>query len=575
MVCTSQPRAAAIGLDVLAAGGHAVDAAVAVNAALGLMEPTGCGIGGDLFAMVWDAARGELHGLDGSGRAARGLSADGLRERLRGRGETAIPARHGLAVSVPGCVDAWTTLHARFGRLPLAELLAPSIAAAREGFAVTPVIARGWARSESIFAGRERFAATFLPGGRAPAAGAIFRNPGLADSYELIAREGRDGFYRGPLARAVADAVQAEGGALSVDDLAGHASRWVAPRSARYRGHDVWELPPAGQGFTVLQMLRLLDGFDLGALGARPFGDAPVGGRAGAAGLGALHPAVVHLMVEAKKLAYADRGRFYADPEFAEVPVDGLLAEPYTEARRALIDPARAATDVAPGTPDVLSTGDTVCLVVADADGNLVSWLQSNFEGCGSGVVPPGAGFGLQNRGRLFHVDVERDERRDGPDPHPNAYAPGKRPFHTLIPALVSRVCAPWLAFGLMGGDIQPQGHVQVLSHLLDGGPRDGGLDIAAAGAAPRWRHEDPATASSPLPPGCLPAGPGGVLMVEPDMPEATVAELRERGHDVRRDPEPAYFGGYQAIAVETAADGTRRYLGGSETRKDGCALGR
>jgi len=535
MVATSQPLAARIGLRVLEDGGSAVDAAIATNAALGVMEPTGAGIGGDLFAIVWDEARDELVGINGSGRAPRGLDLEGLRARLEARGADRIPLFDGLAVSVPGCVDAWFALHERYGRLPMERLLAPAIEAAREGFPVSQVIAHHWTSALTRYPG-EAFASfhrTFLLDGEPPREGQLFANPALADTYERLAAGGRDAFYEGPVARAIVDAVAAHGGALALEDLSAHESEWVTPISVAYRGHRVWELPPNGQGLAALQMLAILEGFDPSAMG---FGSAPL----------------LHHLIETKKLVYEDRAASYADPAFADVPVAELLSPDYAAARRALVDPERAATDVRAGEP-ALARGDTVYLTVADDDGNVVSWIQSNYTGFGSGIVPEGTGVCLQNRGALFHLD---------PD-HPNAYAPGKRPFHTIIPAMMTRDGRPVLSFGVMGGAQQPMGHVQIVTNVVDFG-----MNVQEAGDAPRWSH-----AGSSGPTGAeAPAGGGGVVHLESGHAPEVVEALRALGHDVRPG---GYFGGYQGIRIEHGGDpDARMYSGGSESRKDGLAVG-
>lgn len=530
MVCTSQPLASQVGLEILKAGGSAVDAAIAVNAALGLMEPTGCGVGGDLFVLLWDAEERRLVGLDGSGRSPRGLDLAGLRERLAARGEPAIPRLGGLPVSVPGCVDGWFTLHARYGRLPMERLLAPAIAYAREGFPVTQVIADGWRRSQASFVDFPAFMATYMPGGRAPAEGDVFRNPDLARTYALIAAGGRDAFYAGELAADIEVAVREAGGALSRDDLADHRSQWVEPLAVSYRGFQVWELPPAGQGLAALQMLAILDGWS-------------------SASLRRDEPLAWHRLIEAKKLVYEDRARFYADPARADVPVAGLLSPEYAAERRALVDDGRAAAAPEAGAPP--GAGDTVCFVVADDAGNVVSWIQSNYMGFGSGVVPAGRGFTLQNRGQLFHLDPG----------HRNVYAPGKRPFHTIIPAVMTRDGVPVLAFGVMGGAMQPQGHVQIVVNLVDGG-----LNVQEAGDAPRWRHEG---SSEPTGGQMI---DGGQVFVESGVPQGVVQGLRDRGHRVTVQADG--YGGYQAIWIDDLLGEGRLYRGASESRKDGAAVG-
>ena len=525
MVATSQPLATEIGVATLRRGGSAVDAAIAANAALGLTEPTSCGIGGDLFAIVWDVSGRKLHGLNASGRAPLSLSL----ERLLELGHERIPERGALAVSVPGAVDGWCELHGRFGRLPLVELLAPSIAYAREGFPVTEIIGSAWAAGARELQTYPGFAEVYMPSGRAPRIGEPFANLGLARAYELIALDGRAGFYDGALAAAIERCVRDNGGYLGREDLHAHRSEWVEPVSTTYRGWRVFELPPNGQGIAVLQMLNILEGFDLGSL------------EWGSAG----H---LHLLVEAKKLAFEDRAKFYADPKFAAVPVERLVSKDYSAARRALIDLSRAAP--APTHGDAAGAGDTVYLATADADGNMVSLIQSNYMGFGSGVTVAPFGFGLQNRGSQFALDPK----------HANAYAPGKRPFHTIIPAFATSADA-LLAFGVMGAAMQPQGQVQVLTNLLDFG-----MGLQAAGDAPRVRHE-----GSTEPTGAPPLAHGGTVYLEPGFDDDAVEGLRARGHHVEPLASGAAFGGYQAIRRDLARG---VYSGASESRKDGHAAG-
>ena len=527
MVATSQPLATEIGVATLRSGGSAVDAAIAANAALGLMEPTGCGIGGDLFAIVWDAASQRLHGLNASGRSPLSLRP----EHFARAGHTAIPERGPLAVSVPGAVDGWCELHARFGRLPLRALLAPSIDYARAGFPVTEVIGAAWAAGAQALHAAPGFAAVFMPGGRVPGVGEPFANPGLARAYELIASDGRVAFYEGAIAAAVEQTVRGCGGFLGAEDLAAHRSEWVEPVATSYRGWRVFELPPNGQGIAVLQMLNILEGFDLGSL---EWG-------------GAEH---LHLLIEAKKLAFEDRARSYADPQFAAVPVARLIAKDYAEARRALIDPNRAAP--APKHGDATAgAGDTVYLATADAAGNMVSLIQSNYMGFGSGVTVAPFGFGLQNRGSQFALDAR----------HANAYAPGKRPFHTIIPGFAIRDGEALLAFGVMGAAMQPQGQVQVLTNMVDFG-----MGLQAAGDAPRVRHE-----GSTEPTGAPQVAAGGTVHLEPGFDAAAIAGLRRRGHRIEPLDDRSAFGGYQAIRRDLDRGA---YLGASESRKDGCAAG-
>ncbi len=524
MAATSQPLATQIALDVLKQGGSAVDAAIAANAALGLMEPTGCGIGGDLFAIVWDPETKKLHGLNASGRSPKALT----REHFAKEGISEIPKFGPLPVSVPGCVDGWFALHARFGRLPMKEVLAPAIRYAEEGFPVSELIAHYWGRGARVFGQYPGFTETFLPDGKAPRKGDIFRNRPLAATYRALAAGGRDAFYEGPIAERIDAWCREHGCFPRKEDLAAHRSDWVEPVSANYRGYDVWELPPNGQGIAALQMLGILEGFDLKGMG---------------------HNAAdyLHHLVEAKKLAYEDRARFYADMSMADVPVAGLISEGYAAKRRALLDPARASTTLPHGDPK-LKEGDTIYLTVADKDRMMVSLIQSNFRGFGSGMCPAGLGFCLQNRGEMFTLE----------EGHPNAYAPGKRPFHTIIPGFVTKDGKPWLSFGVMGGDMQPQGHVQVLLNMIDFG-----MNAQEAGDAPRFHHTGSST-----PMGRTMTN-GGELHLESGIDEAVRAELRKRGHRLEHAVGP--YGGYQAIRYDAQRD---LYLGASESRKDGQAAG-
>jgi gamma-glutamyltranspeptidase/glutathione hydrolase len=521
-IATSHPLATQIGLEILKRGGSAVDAAIAANAALGLMEPTGCGIGGDLFAIVWDGAARGLAGLNASGRSPRGLTL----EHLRSLGLARIPSEGPLPVSVPGAVDGWFELSARFGRLPMAELLAPAIAYAREGFPVTEVIAGAWRKDALRFATVPGFADVYLPGGKSPVAGQRFRNPRLAATYTLLAEGGRDAFYRGPVAEQIDTYLRAQGGFLTAADFAEHRSEWVDPVATCYRGHDIWELPPNGQGITVLQMLNLLENIDL-------------------AGCGWGSAAHLHAMIETKKLAFEDRARFYADPEFAAVPVERLISKSYARDRFGLFDPARAGRAIPHGDPR-LSAGDTVYLAAADRTGTMVSLIQSNFRGMGSGMTPGDLGFGLHNRGEAFALE----------DRHPNVYAPGKRPFHTIIPGFVTRNREPLMAFGVMGADMQPQGQVQVLTNLIDFE-----MTLQQAGDAPRLRHDGSSD----------PCGgrmtDGGTTFLESGFARSAVDELARMGHRVGHDADG--FGGYQAVRWDAALG---VYLAASESRKDGCA---
>ncbi len=526
MVAAAQPLAVQAGIDILKAGGSAVDAAIAVNACLGLMEPTANGIGGDLFAIVWDPESGRLHGLNACGRSPRSLTADAIPREADGT----IPLHSPYAWSVPGCVDGWAQLHAKFGRLPLARVLAPAIGYAEGGFPLSPVIASDWARGARRFADKPGFAEVFLPGGRAPAEGEVFRNPALARTLARIGEHGRRGFYEGPVAEAIVDYSRRHGGFFSLADLSGHRSEWVDPVSTSYRGHEVWELPPPGQGIAALQMLNMLETFDLKAMGR------------GSADFW-------HVMTEVKKLAYADRARYYADTEFAQVPVRELISKEYARERVRRLDLAKAAQVDAPGDPAALSRPETTYLCAADSDGMMVSLIQSNYTGFGSGHAIPALGFGLQNRGNLFDLTPGR----------PNSYAPGKRPFHTIIPAFMTREGRPVMAFGLMGGDMQPQGHAQIVVNLVDFG-----MNLQEAGDALRLHH----TGSSE-PTGTV-MREGGVLHLEGGLPDSVLAELRRRGHRIEPQAVGGY-GGYQAIWRDPR---TGVYTGATEKRKDGCAIG-
>lgn len=525
MVATSQPLAAQVGVEILKAGGTAADAAIATNAMLGLVEPMSCGLGGDLFVIYWDARTRKLYGLNACGRSPYALT----REVFRQKGLTRIPDIGPLSWSVPGCVDGWDELRRRFGTKSFAELLAPAIHYAEEGFAVSDIIARGWKGSASKLREWPDSARTYLPSGHAPVEGELFRNPYLAASYRAIAEGGRDAFYRGRIAEEIVAFSEANGGYFSLKDFADHTSDWIEPVSTTYHGYTVWELPPNGQGIAALQMLNLLEGYDLKSMG-RQSAD------------------YLHLLIEAKKLAFADRAKFYTDPAFHDLPVKQLISKEYADQRRRLIDPQHAATDVPAGDP-ILRHGDTIYLTVVDKDRNCCSFIQSIYYGFGSQVVPGNAGFALQNRGALFALD----------DHHLNRLEPHKRPFHTIIPAMVTKDDKPWLCFGVMGGDMQPQGHVQVLVNLIDFG-----LNVQAAGDAARVRHEGSATPTG------LPADPhGGVVAVESGIPLETLRELERRGHRLIRSP--GSFGGYQAIQIDWD-HGTLH--GGTDPRKDGAAVG-
>jgi gamma-glutamyltranspeptidase/glutathione hydrolase len=526
MAATSQPLATQVALDVMREGGNAIDAAIAANATLGLMEPTGNGIGGDLFAIVWIQKEQRLYGLNASGRSPLSLSYEQLKAELAKQNRELIPSLGPLPVSVPGCVDGWFELHGRFGKLPMTQVLQPAIGYAREGFPVSELIAYYWGRSGGL-ARYPGFADTFLPGGKAPRKGELFRNPALADTLEKIARNGRDEFYRGETAKTIAAFMQRVGGYLSYEDLANHRSEWVEPVSVDYRGYKVWELPPNGQGIAALQMLGMLKEFDLKSAG---FGSAD-------------H---LHWFVEAKKLAFEDRAKFYADPEFHKLPIPELISSDYLRQRSQLIG-RRAAQRVGAGNP-ALEDGDTIYLTVADQDRNMVSLIQSNYRGFGSGLCPDGLGFCLQDRGEMFDMNPGRF----------NTYAPGKRPFHTIIPAFVTKDDKPFLSFGVMGGATQPQGHVQIVLNIVDFG-----MNIQEAGDAPRILHNGSSEPTGER------MTDGGSVVLESGFEYATIRELLGRGHQVGF--EVGNYGGYQGIRYDPVND---VYYGASESRKDGQAAG-
>ncbi len=525
IVATSQPLAAQAGLDILKTGGTAADAAIAANAVIGLTEPMSCGIGGDLFVLYWDSKSKKLFGLNGSGRSPYALT----RQVLLGKGYTEIPLSGPLSWSVPGCVDGWDELRKRFGTKGLAELLRPAIDYAEQGFPVSEIIAQSWRGAVKSLGEWPDSASTYLPDGKAPEVGEIFKNPSLARSYRLLAENGRDAFYKGEIAAKIAAFSDLNGGYFSVKDFADHRSDWIEPVSTNYRGYDIWELPPNGQGIAVLEMLNLLEAYDLASMGPSS-------------------PDYLHLLIEAKKLAFADRAKFYADPDFAALPVKELISKEYAARQRKRVDPDKAAVDVAAGDPR-LAHGDTIYLTAVDKEGNCCSFIQSLYFGFGSQVVPGDLGFALQNRGCLFALDEK----------HLNRLEPHKRPFHTIIPGFVTKDGEPWLSFGVMGGDMQPQGHVQVLIDMIDFG-----MNVQEAGDAPRIQHF-----GSSSPTGAPMAAGGGTVGVESGIPEATIDVLRKKGHQIV--PAAGSFGGYQAIRIDIKQ---KTLYGGSDPRKDGCAVG-
>ena len=524
MAATSQPLATQVAIDILKQGGSAVDAAIAANAMLGLVEPTGSGVGGDLFAIVWSAKDKRLYGLNASGRSPKSLSL----EKLKSLGLDYLPPLGPLPVSVPGAVDGWYELHNKFGKLPMADNLAPAIGYARNGFPVSELIAYYLDSSAKKLAKFPGFKETYMPTGKMPAVGEIFKNPALASTYEKIAKGGRDAFYKGDIAKSIDKYMASQGGYLSYEDLASHTSEWVEPVSVNYRGYDVWELPPNGQGIAALQILKTMEPFDVAAMGFNS-------------------PEYVHLFVEAKKLAFADRAKFYADMAFNNVPVTELISQHYNYERAKLIDTNKAAKSVDAGNP-ALQHGDTVYLTTADKDGNMVSLIQSNYRGMGSGMTPADLGFVLQDRGQMFDLT----------EGHFNTYAPGKRPFQTIIPAFVTKAGKPWLSFGVMGGATQPQMHAQILMNLIDFK-----MNLQEAGDAPRILHS-----GSTEPTGEVMTD-GGYVSLESGFPVETRRELIKKGHILR--DALGDFGGYQAIGFNAE---TGVYRGASESRKDGHAAG-
>ena len=520
MVATSHPLATQIGIDVLKKGGTAIDAAIAANIALGLMEPTGSGIGGDLFAIVWDAEEQKLFGLNASGPAPQSISLDYFKQQKLAK----IPSFGPLPVTVPGAVDGWVKLHEKFGNQSFASLFEPTIGYAKKGHPVTETIAYYLDRSKEIFKQYPNFSDVWMKDGETTGKGDIFKNPQLANTLEIIAEKGRAGFYEGEVAKTIADFIQAQGGFLTYEDLAGFHSEWVEPVSTNYRGYDVWELPPNGQGMVALQILNILENFDVKKMGL-------------------FSSDYVHLFTEAKKLAFADRAKHYADPNFSKIPIEQLVSKSYAKERAALIDLAKAAQVDESGIPN---GGDTIYLTAADQFGNMISLIQSNYRGMGSGMVPPGLGFMLQDRGELFSLEED----------HANVIEGGKRPFHTIIPAFVTKDNKPYLSFGVMGGATQPQAHAQIIINLIDFG-----YNLQEAGDAPRLVHSG---SSQPTDEIML---DGGSLSLETGFGTAIEEALKEKGHKLQY--QKGIFGGYQAIMIK---DGV--YFGASESRKDGQASG-
>ncbi len=522
MVASSQPLCTQVGLDILKAGGSAIDAAIATNACLGLMEPTGNGIGGDIFAIVWDAQSQKLHGLNGSGRSPKSLSLEYFKEA----GLSKIPAHGPLPVSVPGAVDGWFELHKKFGKLPMSQILQPTIDYANNGFPVSELIAYYWGRSVPFLSKYPGFKETYTINGKAPKKGEVFKNPDLANTLSILAKDGRDAFYKGSIAKTIAAYMKAQGGFITYDDLATHTSTWIDPVSTNYRGYDVWELPPNGQGIAALQILNIMENYDVRTMG---FGSADY----------------MHYFTEAKKLVFEDRAKYYADMDFADVPVRELISKSYAKTHASKISPDRAARRI---DEPKLKDGDTIYLTVSDKDGNMISLIQSNYRGMGSGMTPTGLGFILQDRGELFSLEPG----------HRNVYEPGKRPFHTIIPAFITKDGKPFVSFGLMGGGMQPQGHAQIVINLVDFD-----MNLQEAGDAPRMLH----TGSS------QPTGEqmndGGILFLESGFSREVIRDMMKKGHNI--DHRVGGFGGYQAIMWD---DKNKTYYGASESRKDGQAAG-
>jgi len=522
MAATSHPLATQVALDILKKGGNAIDAAIAANAVLGVVEPTGAGIGGDIFALIWSADKSKLYGLNGSGKSPRSLKLEYFKEK----DIEFIPSYGPLPVSVPGCVDGWYEMHDMFGRLQMKDILQPAINYARDGFPVTEVIAYYLALGTERLKEYPNIKQVYMPGGKTPAKGEIFRNPLLANTLEKIVRGGRNEFYNGSIARTIDAFMKKQGGFLSFDDLTRHHSEWVEPVRTNYRGYDIWELPPNGQGIAALQILNILEGFDIASMG---FGSAEY----------------IHTFTEAKKLAFEDRAKYYADPVFTKVPVTQLISKKYAVERRKLIDPVKAAKVYESG---VIEAGNTVYLTVADKYGNIVSLIQSNYRGMGSGMCPTGLGFILQDRGEMFSLAPG----------HANVYAPGKRPFHTIIPGFVTKNKKPWISFGVMGGDMQPQGHAQIVVNLIDFK-----MNLQEAGDAPRIHH------SGSSEPTGQEMTDGGILMLESGFRTEVIQKLMMMGHTIQWDL--GGYGGYQAIMWD---EKNKVYYGASESRKDGQAAG-
>lgn len=522
MAATSQPLATQVALEIMRKGGNAMDAAVAANAMLGLVEPTGNGIGGDLFAIIWDAKSARLYGLNASGRSPKSISLEWFLENDYKK----IPSHGPLPVTVPGAVDGWFMIHNRFGKLSMKEILEPTIEYARSGFPVSQLIAYYWNRSIPILSKWPGFNEQFTIDGRAPIEGEIWYNHNLANTLELLANEGRDAFYNGIIAEQIDQYMQKNGGFLAYEDMSSHKGDWIEPVSTNYRGYDVWQLPPNGQGIAVLQILNLMELFDLSDMDS-------------------MSPDYVHLFTEIKKIVYEDRAKYYSDISFNDIPVVELISKEYASKRSELIDLKNARDSIPAGSPG--KYGDTIYLTTADSEGNMVSLIQSNYRGMGSGMTPPGLGFILQDRGEMFSLDRAHMNRLEG----------GKRPFHTIIPGFVTKNNEPWLSFGLMGGAMQPQGHAQILINMIDFN-----MNVQEAGDMPRIHHTGSSEPTGEI------MKDGGILNLESGFPYSTIRELMRKGHRIQYANGP--YGGYQAI--KRAANDV--YWGASESRKDGQAAG-
>jgi len=517
VVATSQPLAAQAGVSMLLQGGNAVDAAIATAAALNVVEPMSTGLGGDVFALVYLSSSDELKALNASGRAPYAASL----ETLRNLGYSKMPEMGIHTVTIPGALDGWCSLLEKYGTMSLAQVLAPAIDLAEHGFPVTEITAHLWRKNSAKLQSNASAAHTYLMAGKAPEPGEIFVQSDLARTFKKIAEEGRDIFYRGEIAEAIVACSQENGGLITLQDLNDHTSTWVTPISTNYRGYDIYECPPNSQGLVVLLALNILEGYNLQSLEHNS-------------------PGYLHLVIETIKLAFADANRYVADPDFVDIPLKSLLSKPYAERRRHLIDTNKASQAVEAGVPD--TDGDTVYLAVTDNEGNSVSFINSLYQAFGSGIVVEGTGICLQNRGSLFSLEPG----------HPNRIEPHKRPYHTIIPAMVFKDGNLFLTFGVMGGFMQPQGHVQILLNIIDFS-----MSVQTALDAPRFRHYIQ----------------GNECAFEPGIPPNVLRELADKGHRIVRldDSYSQEFGGGQAIMVHPS---TKVFIAGSDPRKDGCAVG-